>query len=81
MPQSITLDVNDLPAGLGAAFDAPVVSAGASTTLQLSAELTATPGTLTVDIGGRMEAPYNDYEVSSFTLTIQANEIFKGGFE
>ncbi len=81
VPQSITLDVNDLPAGLGAAFDAPVVSAGASTTLLLSAELTATPGTLTVDVGGRMEAPYNDYEVSSFTLTIQANEIFKGGFE
>ncbi len=81
VPQSITLDVNDLPAGLGAAFDAPVVSAGASTTLQLSADLTATPGTLTVDVGGRMGAPYNDYEVGSFTLTIQANEIFKSGFE
>jgi hypothetical protein len=81
VPQSITLDVNDLPTGLGATFDAPVITAGGSTTLQLSADLTATPGTLTVDVGGKMGAPYIDYEVSSFTLTVQANEIFKDGFD
>lgn len=80
VPQSITLDVNDLPTGLGATFDAPVITAGGSTTLQLSADPTATPGTLTVDVGGKMGAPYIDYEVSSFTLTVQANEIFKDGF-
>jgi hypothetical protein len=81
VPQSVTLDVNDLPTGLGAMFDATVISAGGSTTFQLSADLAATPGTLTVDVGGKMAAPYVDYEVTSFTLTVQANEIFKDGFD
>ena len=76
--QSITLLVNALPTGLGATFDAPVITAGASTTLQLSADLTATPGTLTIDVGGK-GTPDTDDEVSSFTLTVQANEIFKDG--
>jgi hypothetical protein len=79
-PQSITLVVNDLPTGIGAAFDTPVISAGASTTLQLSADLTAAPGTLTVDVGGK-GAPNTDYEVTSLTLTVRANEIFKSGFD
>ena len=79
--QSITLAVNSLPTGVGAAFDAPIISDGMSTTLQLSADHSATPGTVTVDIGARMALPYADYEVSTITLTIRADNIFHSSFD
>ena len=80
--QPITLIVNDLPAGLTAAFDPPTVTGGQSSTLTISAEETATPATITVDVGGKQTAGgFEDYVVASLTLTVRADTLFKNGFD
>jgi hypothetical protein len=80
--QSITLIVNNLPTGLTAAFDPPSVTGGESSTLTISADETATPATLTVDVGGKQTAPgFQDYVVASLTLTVRADSVYKNGFD
>jgi hypothetical protein len=80
--QAITLIVNDLPTGLTAALDPPSITGGESSTLTISADETATPGTLTVDVGGKQAAAgFEDYVVASITLTVRADKVFKNGFD
>jgi len=80
--QTITLIANNLPTGLTATFDPPSITGGESSTLTISADETATPGTLTIDVGGKQSAPgFEDYVVASVTLTVRADSLFKNGFD